>query len=125
MRRQVEDDYRLDIAAIERLLRRCLDSSDNIHSNPVAPSNPVVANNPVVPSSPVVPSNPAPNSSFSADNDVISSFDSSPKAGTVSEWRTEPRTEPRAAAFPSSGPPEPEHDELVDSLRSIFAARRR
>jgi hypothetical protein len=96
LRRQVEDDYRLDIAAIERLQRRYLDVSNIISGNPIPSS--------------IIPAPSAP-----------SGFDPSPSAGPSNEWRPEQHP----AALSPSGPAKPQDDELVGSIRSMFSASRR
>jgi hypothetical protein len=122
-RRQVEDDYRLDIAAIERLQRRFLEASNGIPGNPIpvpgnsVPSNIVPTN--IVPSN-IVPTSVVPNGSVPG-RSVPGSFDSSPNAGASGEWRTEQRP----AGFQPSAPAEPKNDDLVDSLRTMFSSGRR
>ncbi len=96
LRRQVEEDYRLDIAAIERLQRRCVDGSSAVASNAIPSSS--------------VPAHIVPNS-----------FDSSPSAGPGSEWRTDQRT----TILPPSGLSESQNDDLVGTLRSMFNGNHR
>jgi hypothetical protein len=110
-RRQVEEDYKLDVAAIERIQRRYLEPSNTIPINTV-PINP----NPINPS----PSNPNPSSSIPS-RDTPKGFDSLQSPGTSSEWCTEQRT----TILQPSRPAAPQNDELVDSLRSMFAPVRR
>lgn len=121
-RRQVEEDYRLDMGAIERLQRRFLSMPNIIPSNPI-PSNPTPSN--PVPSNPisgsVISPHNVPTGFDSSPTTGPNSFDSSPGAGSGSEWRTEPRS----MVLPPSGPAVPHKDELVDSLRSMFSSVRR
>ena len=121
-RRQLEEDYRLDMGAIERLQRRFLVSQNTVPNNPVSsnptPSNAVLSN-PI--SGNVIPTQNVPSSFDSSPTTGPNSFDSSPSAGSSNEWRTEPRS----MVLPSSGPAVPHKDELVDSLRSMFSTVRR
>lgn len=122
-RRQVEEDYRLDMGAIERLQRRFLNIPNIIPSSPI-PSNPTsgsVISPHTVPSSFDSLPTPGPNSVDSSPTTGPNSFDSSPGAGSGSEWRTEQRS----MVLPPCGPAGPHKDELVDSLRSMFTAVRR
>ena len=47
LRNQIEEDYRLDLAAIERLQRRFVNSGSSIGSVPAAPSAPSAAGVPL------------------------------------------------------------------------------
>lgn len=87
----MEEDYRLDIAAIERLQRRFPDTSNIITSNPIS-SN-------VVPTS-IVPS----------------SFDALPNGRPSSEWRTEQRP----AVFPPVAQAKPQNDDLEDAPQTMY-----
>lgn len=121
-RRQLEEDYRLDMGAIERLQRRFLATQNTVPNNPVS-SNPTpnnaVLSNPI--SGSVIPAQNVPSSFDSSPTSGPNSFDSSPSAGSSNEWRTEPRS----MVLPTSGPAVPHKDELVDSLRSMFSTVRR
>ncbi len=96
LRRQVDEEYRLDIAAIERLQRRY--SAFNFAPNAI-PSAPTAA-----------PSDNIPRGAYSA----------------PAEWTNfEAGVEPPSQALPPSLPPARQNDELVGSLRTMFGNGRK
>lgn len=96
LRTQIEEDYRLDLAAIERLQRRFVNSG---------PANaPALASGNVNLSAPAEPSAPA---------------------NTASYWNSAPAAPIQEEIPPSYDPaPIPQGDELHTSLRSIFTSQR-
>lgn len=99
LRRQIEEDYRLDIAAIERLQRRY----SAFNYVPAAPSG--------------GPSDSVLRGAYTAPTDW-------PKYEGGADSRTEPRIdsriEPASPVLPPSPLPERQNDELVGSLRTMF-----
>lgn len=124
-RRKQEEDYRLDVAAIERLQRRFLDAANIVPGNTIPmpiTSNPIPSNsgtNNIVPTN-VVPTNVISSSSIPARN-APNGFDSSLNAGPSSEWRTEQRP----SMFQSSGTVMPQDDDLAETPRSMYGTSRR
>lgn len=119
--RKREEDYRLDVAAIERLQQRFLDAANIVPGNAI-PSNPIPSNSGttnIVPTN-AVPTNVISSGSIPARN-APNSFDSSPNAGPSSEWRTEQRP----SMFQASGPVVQQYEDLAESPRSMYGTSRR
>jgi len=100
LRRQVEEDYKLDIAAIERLQRRFQGVSSSFPS--AVPSASVPVNS--------VPANSVPVSAYSSPN----------------EWSNfESRIEPSNPAPPPAAAADRRSDALEGSLRTMFSSGRK
>lgn len=115
LRRQVEEDYRLDMAAIDRLQRRFQGSSSSIS---VGISSPTLSPAP----SPI----PMPTVSAAPLNSIpLSSIPIHPYP-TQSEWsKFESRVEPANPAPAPTASSERRSDELEGSLRTMFSSVRR
>jgi hypothetical protein len=111
LRRQVEEDYRLDMAAIERLERRYIGAANSAHAAP--PASGLQVNTYVSPSkwSEEIP-----------DPRIDTRVDSRP------DFRPDPRVDtridPPGPLMPSSARAERQNDELVGSIRSMFSSGR-
>jgi hypothetical protein len=111
LRRQVEEDYRLDVAAIERLERRYLVGANSAHA--ATPANGVQVNTYVSPSkwAEEIP-DPRIDSRIDTRND--------PRI----DPRLDTRLDPPTPLSPASARPERRNDELVGSIRSMFSSGR-